>query len=46
MKRFMKWCLILTGLLLAVGIGLHTAGAAMGGRYESDAYFALSLIHI
>ena len=40
MKRFMKWCLILTGLLLAVGMGLHTAGAAMGGRYESDAYFA------
>lgn len=40
MKRFMKWCLILTGVLLAVGIGLRVAGAVMGGRAESNRYFA------
>lgn len=40
MKRFMKWCLILAGVLLAVGVGLHVAGAVMGGRAESNSYFA------
>lgn len=40
MKRFVKWCLILTGVLLAVGIGLRVAGAVMGGRAESNSYYA------
>ena len=40
MKRFMKWCLILAGVLLAVGVCLHVAGAVMGGRAESNSYFA------
>lgn len=40
MKRFMKWCLILAGVLLVTGIGLHVAGAVMGGRAESNSYFA------
>lgn len=40
MKRFVKWCLILTGVLLAVGIGLRVAGAIMGGRAESNSYYA------
>lgn len=40
MKRFAKWCLIVAGVLLALGVGLHAAGAAMGGRAESGAYFA------
>ncbi len=39
MKRFTKWCLILAGLLLSVGIALHAAGAVMGGRAESGGYF-------
>lgn len=40
MKRFVKWCLILVGVLLAVGIGLRVAGAVMGGRAESNSYYA------
>lgn len=40
MKRFTKWCLILAGLLLSVGIALHAAGAVMGGWAESGSYFA------
>lgn len=40
MKRFTKWCLILAGLLLSVGIALHAAGAIMGGWAESGNYFA------
>lgn len=40
MKRLIKWSLILAGLLLTVGVGLHTAGAVMGGGAESSRYFA------
>lgn len=40
MKRFTKWCLILAGILLVLGIGLCTAGAVMGGGAESGSYFA------
>lgn len=40
MKRFVKWCLILAGVLLVLGVGLHVVGAVMGGRAESNSYFA------
>lgn len=40
MKRTVKICLCLAGCLLTIGLVLSLAGAAMGGRAESDRYFS------
>lgn len=39
MKKGIKICLVLAGSLLALGLALNLAGAAMGGRRESNQYF-------
>lgn len=39
MKRAIKICLTLAGALFALGLVLHLAGSAMGGRRESVQYY-------